>query len=81
MYKMQRGDLNALYEAVAAKNDLFLPVNTAGKTNFALWTKEIQGDLDTLKTVKSPKDLFFPQSETGPSRRRPTGSPPLWPLA
>lgn len=63
MYKMQRGNLNALYEAIVAKNDLFLPVKAAGKTNFALWAKETQVDLDTLKTVKSPKDLFFPQSE------------------
>ena len=63
MYRVPRSDLSALYRAIAAKNDLFLPVKTAGKTNFVLWSEVIQADLDTLKTVKSPKDLFFPQSE------------------
>ena len=48
---------------MAEKNDLFLPVKTAGKTNFALWNAESEVDIDTLKTVKSPKDAFFPQSE------------------
>ena len=32
--------------------------------NFGAWSEEVQADLDTLKTVKSPKDVFFPQSET-----------------
>ena len=36
----------------------------AGQTNFGLWTEEADVDLATLKTVKSAKDAFFPQSET-----------------
>ena len=63
MYKIQRNQLSALYAAIAAKSDLFLPVRAAGKTSFALWTAAVQWDLDALKTAKSPKDLFFPQSE------------------
>ena len=63
MYRIKKENLNALYAAIAAQNDLFLPVKNAGKTNFALWTAGAEGDLDTLKTVRSPKDVFFPQSE------------------
>ena len=63
MYRIQKNDLNALYAAIAETKDLFLPVKTAGKTNFAAWTQGAQVDIDTLKTVKSPKDAFFPQSE------------------
>ena len=63
MYRIQRTNLNKLYSLIAQQNDLFLPVNTAGKTNFAQWTEAAQVDLNTLKTVKSPKDAFFPQSE------------------
>ena len=63
MYKIQKENLNALYAAIAEQNDLFLPVKTAGQTNFGLWTQEASVDIDTLKTVKSAKDIFFPQSE------------------
>ncbi len=64
MYKIQKANLNALYAAIAEKSDLFLPVKTAGQVNFGLWTEQAQVDIDTLKTVKSAKDIFFPQSET-----------------
>ena len=63
MYRIKKSDLPGLYAAIAAQNDLFLPVKAAGKTNFALWNEAAQVDIDTLKTVKSPKDAFFPQSE------------------
>lgn len=64
MYKISKTNLNALYAAIAAQNDLFLPVKTAGQTNFGLWTEKADADMDTLKTVKSAKDIFFPQSES-----------------
>ncbi len=64
MYQIQKQNLNALYAAIAAQNDLFLPVRTAGQTNFGLWTETADADIDTLKTVKSAKDIFFPQSES-----------------
>ena len=35
-----------------------------GQTNFGLWNEGEEADLETLKTVKSGKDAFFPQSET-----------------
>lgn len=63
MYKLQKNDLPALYAAIAARSDLFLPVKAAGQVNFGLWTETAEADIDTLKTVKSAKDIFFPQSE------------------
>lgn len=63
MYKIQKETLNALYAAIAEQNDLFLPVKSAGQTNFGLWAEDADADIDTLKTVKSAKDIFFPQSE------------------
>ena len=63
MYRIAKANLNALYAAIAASKELYLPVKSAGKTNFAAWTEGAAVDLDTLKTVRSPKDAFFPQSE------------------
>jgi len=63
MYKIAKDQLPALFAAVSGKQDLFLPVKKCGQTNYGLWTEEAEADLDTLKTVKSAKDCFFPQSE------------------
>lgn len=63
MYQIAKNKLNELYRAISAKEDLFLPIQKAGQTNYGLWTEEAMVDTDTLKTVKSGKDCFFPQSE------------------
>ena len=63
MLKIQKSNLAALFAKIAEANDLYLPVKAAGKTNFAAWNADAEVDLDTLKTVKSAKDAFFPQSE------------------
>ena len=73
MYKISKENLNALYAAIAGQNDLFLPVRTAGQTNFGLWTENADVDIQTLKTVKSAKDIFFPQSESLYQVRRTNG--------
>ena len=73
MFKIKKCDLPKLYDAIAGANDLFLPVKTAGQTNFGLWTENAHADIDTLKTVKSAKDIFFPQSETLYKVRREEG--------
>ena len=73
MYQIQKSNLNALYAAIAGENDLFLPVKTAGQTNFGLWTENADADIQTLKTVKSAKDIFFPQSESLYQVRRQDG--------
>ncbi len=64
MKKIAISNLPKLYETIAQAQSLILPVKTAGKTNFGLWTEGCEVDLQTLKTVKSAKDAFFPQSET-----------------
>ena len=64
MKRIALNNLPKLYAAIAQKQSLILPVKKAGQTNFGLWTEEAEVDLATLKTVKSAKDAFFPQSET-----------------
>ena len=63
MKRIALDNLPKLYAAIGEKQSLFLPVKTAGQTNFGLWTEDVQVDLGSLKTVKSAKDVFFPQSE------------------
>ncbi len=64
MYKIKKTDLPRLYSRIAESRTLYLPVKSAGKTNFGVWTEAVQPDIEALKTVKSPKDIFFPQCET-----------------
>ena len=64
MYKIAKENLPALFRLIADSQELYLPVRKADQVNFAAWSEDAQVDLDTLKSVKSPKDAFFPQSET-----------------
>ena len=63
MFKIAKENLAALFQMIAADQQLILPVKKGGQANFAAWTEGAEVDLDSLKTVKSPKDAFFPQSE------------------
>lgn len=63
MIKIKRKNLPAFFKAVADKMPLYLPIKTAGEVNFGYYTDGAEVDIDTLKTVKSPKGAFFPQSE------------------
>ncbi len=64
MYKIAKENLSALFRLIAESQELYLPVKTAEQVNFGAWSENAEVDLDTLKSVKSPKDAFFPQSET-----------------
>lgn len=64
MYRIKKEHLPELFAAMAKTQDLFLPLRKADQTNYGLWSEDAKVDLDTLKTVKSGKDCFFPQSET-----------------
>ncbi len=64
MYKIAKEKLPSLFAAVAAQMDLYLPVKKNGQVNYGIWSKEEEIALDALTTVTSPKDIFFPQSET-----------------
>ncbi len=63
MKKIAKSNLSALFVRIAETKDLYLPVKNGGQVNFAAWEQDADIDLTTLKTVKSPKDAFFPQSE------------------
>ncbi|MBQ7792857.1 MAG: 4Fe-4S dicluster domain-containing protein [Clostridia bacterium] len=64
MFKIAKNDLPALFRKISEAKDLYLPVRVADQVNFQAYTEDADVSLETLKTVKSPKDAFFPQSET-----------------
>ncbi len=63
MLKIAKERLNELYTKINESMGLFLPIKRAGEVNFAVWGEGKEVSLETLKTVKSPKNAFFPQSE------------------
>ena len=55
--------IDALFEAIASKEKLYIPVdNSSGKANFQKWEKGAKLS-HALKTVRSAKDFFFPKTE------------------
>ena len=63
MLKIAKNRLNDLYAKIAQTQSLLLPVKKAGEVNYDVWNAESEVSLETLKTVKSPKNAFFPQTE------------------
>ena len=63
MKKIAMASLNALFAKIAADKKLYLPIEKAGKVDFYEWNEGESVRLDALKTVKSAKDVFFPQVE------------------
>ncbi len=63
MKKINISLLDNLYKKIAEKYALYLPVKSAGEVNYAKYEDGAEVSLSTLKTNKSPKDAFFPQSE------------------
>lgn len=63
MYKIAKDRLPELYAAVAAVKDIYAPVENANQCLFEKWTPTSNVNIDCLKTVKSAKEVFFPQSE------------------
>ena len=64
MKKIKRENLTKLFDLISESQRLYIPQSKAGQTNFGVWAEDAVVDLETLKTVKSAKDAFFPQSET-----------------
>ena len=63
MKKLSLSNLNELFSAIAEKEKLYIPMdNSAGQAAFSLWS---DGAVLSKKcnTVRSAKDLFFPQVE------------------
>lgn len=63
MKKIAKSNLSALFAKINETKELYLPVKNGEQVNYSAWTEGADVDLTTLKTVKSPKDVFFPQSE------------------
>ena len=63
MKKIALSNIDLLYKEIAGAQDLYLPVKVAGATNFKKYEDGAEVDIKSLQTVKSAKDLFFPQSE------------------
>ncbi len=63
MLKISKNKLDELYSKISQSMGLFLPVKKAGEVNYAVWKEGKEVSLETLKTVKSPKNMFFPDSE------------------
>ena len=64
MLKIAKNNLPALFRKINETKEVYLPIRTAEQVNFGVYTEGCDVALETLKTVKSPKDAFFPQSET-----------------
>ena len=63
MLKIAKERLNELYAKINEVMGLYIPVKKAGEVNYDIWSEGAEVSLETLKTVKSPKNMFFPQSE------------------
>ncbi len=63
MLKIAKERLNDVYAKINESMGLFIPVKRAGEVNYEVWKEGKEVSLETLKTVKSPKNMFFPQTE------------------
>ena len=63
MKKIKTSELDSLFAAIAAQKELYLPVRGEKDVTYTLWSEGCRYAADAVNTVKSPKDLFFPQSE------------------
>ena len=63
MKKLSMNSLNSLFAAIAREQKLYLPIEKAGQVDYYEWNENEKVRLDVLKTVKSAKDVFFPQVE------------------
>ena len=62
MRKISLDKLNELFRAVSSDNALYIPVDANGGARFEKW-EEGKTLSDSLNTVRSAKDFFFPQTE------------------
>ncbi len=63
MRKISLENINKLFAAVAENKNLYLPVDqTDGSAKYTKWEEGTVWS-NALNTVKSPKDMFFPQTE------------------
>lgn len=63
MFKLSTKRLTELFSSLSDEKELYLPIEVNGQVQFGKWSNDAKVRLDKLNTVKSAKDLFFPQSE------------------
>ena len=64
MLKLPVSRLEELFSLINGERKLYLPVMNNEKPEFGQWMPGRHLALDRLNTVKSPKDFFFPHTET-----------------
>ena len=64
MLKIKKTDLPSFFNTISQSMPVYAPIRKNGITDYGFYDQTSQIDIDTLKTAKSPKDVFFPQSET-----------------
>ena len=62
MRKCKAEKLNEIFALIAQDMTLYLPVDTEGGAAFTKWNENVKYS-ESLNTVRSPKDFFFPQTE------------------
>ncbi len=63
MKKILLSNLETLFSEISKQSTLYIPAASgAGTSAYTKWEKGVEY-LDTLNTVKSPKDFFFPHTE------------------
>ena len=62
MLKIKLSELPILFDALSDKNKLYIPADTKGGARFLQYENGMTMTKE-LNTVRSPKDLFFPQTE------------------
>ena len=63
MYKISKDKLPLLFSEISKSAMLYMPVMKNGHSDFYPWSENDEYCESELKTAKSAKDLFFPQSE------------------
>lgn len=63
MYKIPTNRLKELFSLISGDRSLYMPIEKDGQVQFDKWSEDEKVRLDELNTIKSAKDLFFPQSE------------------
>ncbi len=62
MKKLEKTRLSELFSAISAKEKLYIPTDLRDQAEFLLWEEGMKLT-ERLNTVRSAKDLFFPQTE------------------
>lgn len=63
MKRLETSRINEFFDVIAAQQRLYMPLENNGSVNFGVYSQGDKYDPSVLHTVKSAKDVFFPQCE------------------